>query len=69
MRDPGPALGAVVWAVIAGGFAAWLVLTVLWRRLPHAGDVLRWLVSSWLGRALALAAWAGVGWHVFCQRP
>ncbi len=30
---------------------------------------LRWFAQSWLGRALALCAWAGAGWHLFCQRP
>lgn len=62
-------LGGVVWAVIAAAVATWLVLTLVWRRLPHAGDVARWIVTSWPGRVLALAIWAEVGWHVFCQRP
>ena len=61
--------GGVVWAVIGALWCAWLAATLWWRPLPHAGAVLRWLVGSWLGRLLPLAAWAEIGWHVFCQRP
>lgn len=62
-------IGGAVWAVIGGLWCAWLLATAWWRPLPHAGDALRWLVGSWLGRAVALAVWAEAGWHVFCQRP
>ena len=63
-------VGGVVWAVIAGALVLWLaVTTVAGSRLPGIVDVVRWFLRSWLGRALALAAWAGAGWHVFCQRP
>lgn len=66
--------GLGVWLVLAVAFVVWLVVTTLGavhrdRRVPHAGDVGRWVVSSWAGRGIALAAWAAVGWHVFCQRP
>lgn len=63
-------VGGVVWAVLAGAILVWVAVTsVAGRRFPRIVDVLRWLLRSWLGRALALAAWAGAGWHVFCQRP
>ena len=63
--------GDLVWAVLAAAVAAWLVVTALAgpERLPGVADVVRWLCSCWLGRLLALAAWAGAGWHLFCQRP
>jgi len=38
-------------------------------RLPGPIALIRWFAQSWLGRALALCAWAGAGWHLFCQRP
>jgi len=64
-------VGAVVWTILAGVVAAWLLTTVSAgpRRLPGIVDVVRWFLRSWLGRVLALAAWAGAGWHLFCQRP
>lgn len=63
--------GAVVWAVIATAVVVWFVVTALSRsrHLPNLADVLRWFLQCWLGRLLILAAWAGAGWHVFCQRP
>jgi hypothetical protein len=64
-------VGGVVWAVVAAAVVGWLVLTQLAgpRRLPGVADVVRWFLRCWLGRLLLLAAWAGAGWHVFCQRP
>lgn len=64
-------VGAVVWAILAGVVAVWLVVTASAgpRRLPGIVDVVRWFLRSWLGRVLALAAWGGAGWHLFCQRP
>jgi hypothetical protein len=63
--------GAIVWAVLAGATVLWLVVTQALgpRRLPGVVDVVRLFLRSWLGRMLALAAWAGAGWHLFCQRP
>lgn len=66
---PAIVLGATVWAGIAGIGALWLAVTALSARLPHAGDLVRWFLGSWLGRLVAIAAWAAAGWHVFCQRP
>jgi hypothetical protein len=64
-------LGTVVWAVIAAVVVAWLAVTQLAGagRLPGAVDVVRWFLRCWLGRLFLVAAWAGAGWHVFCQRP
>jgi hypothetical protein len=62
-------VGAVVWAVIGAGWAAWLVVTCVVRRLPGIGSVVHAICGSWLGRLLALAAWAEAGWHLFGQRP
>ncbi|MHB8219974.1 MAG: hypothetical protein ACYDHU_06585 [Acidimicrobiales bacterium] len=64
-------IGAAVWIVIATALAAWFVVTAVAgsRRLPNLADVVRWFLQCWLGRALILAAWAGAGWHLFCQRP
>ncbi|MGH9089755.1 MAG: hypothetical protein ACRDYZ_16890, partial [Acidimicrobiales bacterium] len=62
-------VGAVVWAGIAAVVVAWFTVTGLSGRLPHAGDVLGWLVGSWLARLVAVAAWVAVGWHLFNQRP
>lgn len=61
--------GAAVWAVIGAGWVAWLVVTRLVGPLPGIERVVRLLLGSWLGRAVALAAWAEAGWHVFGQRP
>jgi hypothetical protein len=63
--------GSVVWAVLAGALAAWIVVTevVSDPRLPDITAVLSWWLRCWLGRLLLLATWAGAGWHLFCQRP
>lgn len=62
-------LGDVVWAVLAGCWVCWMVLSSLWSRVPGINAFGRSLLGSWLGRYVALAAWAAVGWHLFCQRP
>lgn len=62
-------LGAVVWAVIGAAWVAWVVVTLVVRPLPGIVRVARGFCSSWAGRAVALAAWGGAGWHLFCQRP
>lgn len=63
--------GDVVWAVLAGVLVAWVVVTEVVRdpRCPRITAVLSWWLRCWLGRLLLLAAWAGAGWHLFCQRP
>lgn len=62
-------VGSAVWAGLAAAWAAWLLLSALHARVPGIGRVLGGLVASWPGRLLTLAAWAGAGWHLFCQRP
>jgi hypothetical protein len=61
--------GAVVWTVIAAGWAVWLVVTQLVRTLPGISSVVQAFLGSWLGRVIAFAAWAEAGWHLFGQRP
>jgi hypothetical protein len=61
--------GDVVWALIGGSWVIWTVTTALVRRLPGLLALVRALLGSWTGRAISLAAWAGAGWHLFCQRP
>jgi hypothetical protein len=62
-------VGDTAWAVIAAAWLCWLVVSSTWSRVPSITDFGRSLLGSWLGRYVALAAWAGVGWHLFCQRP
>jgi hypothetical protein len=62
-------MGAVVWSVIGGAWALWIAVTAVVRPLPNLASVVRAFLGSWAGRALALAAWGGAGWHLFCQRP
>lgn len=61
--------GAVVWTVIGAGWLAWTGLTTAVDRLPGPASVVRAFLGSWTGRLIALAAWGGAGWHLFCQRP
>ena len=62
-------VGAIVWAVIGAGWVGWLVVTQLVRRLPGIESVVHAFLGSWLGRLIALGAWAEAGWHLFGQRP
>jgi hypothetical protein len=61
--------GGDVWIGIGGALAAWSLLSASRRAIPGPIAAIRWFAQSWLGRALALCAWAGAGWHLFCQRP
>ena len=61
--------GAIVWLVLAGSAVAWLVAVAFSGRLLGPRRVLRWLLGSWLSRAMILVAWGAAGWHIFCQRP
>ncbi len=65
------AAGTAVWAILAGVLVLWVAVTFVAgpKRLPGIVDVVRWFLQCWFGRLLALAAWAGAGWHLFCQRP
>ncbi len=67
----GVVVGGVVWSALALIVVVWLVVTTVAgsRRLPGIVDVARWFCDCWLGRLLAVCAWAGAGWHLFCQRP
>jgi hypothetical protein len=62
-------IGAVVWAVIGSGWVVWILVTRLVRPLPGVDAVVHAFLGSWLGRFIALAAWAEAGWHLFGQRP
>jgi hypothetical protein len=62
-------VGAAVWAAIGAAWLAWLVVTRVVRPLPGIESVVRAFLGSWLGRIIALAAWAEAGWHLFGQRP
>jgi hypothetical protein len=61
--------GLAVWIGIGSALVIWAVLSGVSARLPGPIALIRWFAQSWLGRALALCAWAGAGWHLFCQRP
>jgi len=61
--------GAVVWVVLGAAALLWGTVSSVGRELPGPIAALRWFARSWLGRALALCAWGGAGWHLFCQRP
>jgi hypothetical protein len=61
--------GEVVWSALAAAVAGLAVVTSRARTLVGPVAVFRWLLGSWAGRVIALAAWAGAGWHLFCQRP
>ncbi|MGH9044830.1 MAG: DUF6186 family protein [Acidimicrobiales bacterium] len=62
-------LGYLVWIAIGAWAVAWSVLSALRAGSPGPGSVLRWLTTSRITRFLTLCAWAGAGWHLFCQRP
>ena len=62
-------VGDVVWAVIGAAWVVWLALTAARPALAGIVRLVRALVGSWLGRFVALAAWGGAGWHLFCQHP
>ncbi len=61
--------GAAVWLVLGATLLGWGIFSGLRRDLPGPLAPIRWFAQSWLGRALALCAWGGAGWHLFCQRP
>jgi hypothetical protein len=61
--------GDVVWSALAAATAAWVALTIRLPGLVGPLAVLRWLLSCWSGRIIALTLWALAGWHLFCQRP
>ncbi len=63
--------GDALWLGLAVAVLAWVVATTLAgpSRLPGLRGIARWICSCWLSRLLALAAWSGAGWHLFCQRP
>lgn len=61
--------GDDVWVGLGAAVALWGTFSALGRGIPGPVAVIRWFAQSWLGRALTLCAWAGAGWHLFCQRP
>ena len=61
--------GDQVWIGIGAALAVWAVVSAVSRQIPGPIALVRWFTRSGLGRALALCAWAGAGWHLFCQRP
>ncbi|WP_298210952.1 hypothetical protein [Ferrimicrobium sp.] len=63
-------IGQTVWISLASVFIVWLVVTQLCSdRLPTLKSIAFGFLDSWLGRALLLAGWAEMGWHLFCQHP
>jgi hypothetical protein len=62
-------LGEIVWSAIAGFWVLWVLAARLHFSLLGPLQIFRWLLLSKLGRALCVVAWAGAGWHLFCQRP
>jgi hypothetical protein len=69
MAEEAVSVGALVWVALGAALVVWGVLSSVRRDLPGPVAALRWFAQSWLGRALALCAWGGAGWHLFCQRP
>jgi hypothetical protein len=61
--------GGVVWLALGSVWLLWLVVTRFVRGLPGIESVLHVVLRSWLGRVVAIAAWAEAGWHLFGQRP
>ncbi len=61
--------GGVVWIVLGAALVGWGTFSAMRPGLPGPIALIRWFTQSWLGRVLALCAWGGAGWHVFCQRP
>jgi hypothetical protein len=63
--------GDVVWAIIGGSLAAWIVISavVAFKSAPGVVEIFGWLLRSWFGRILMLLLWAESGWHLFTQRP
>ena len=61
--------GAVVWVVLGAALICWGAVSSLRPGLPGPVALPRFFARSWLGRVLALCAWGGAGWHLFCQRP
>ena len=61
--------GAVVWVVLGAAVVVWGAVSFLRPGLPGPVALPRFFAQSWLGRVLALCAWGGAGWHLFCQRP
>lgn len=61
--------GTVVWSVIAATVLGWLGASAVVSWIPTPASILRGFVASWAGRIVLAAAWAEVGWHLFCQRP
>lgn len=61
--------GDIAWASIGGAWACWIVVTGAFPHVPGVTRFVRSLLGSWVGRYVALAAWAEVGWHLFCQHP
>ena len=61
--------GAIVWSVIGAAWVAWILLSAALPRPPGVVRLVRAFLGSWAVRVAALGAWAGAGWHLFCQRP
>lgn len=62
-------VGAIVWVAIGASWVVWFVVTRIVTPLPGIETVVHAFLGSWLGRMIALAAWAEAGWHLFGQRP
>jgi len=62
-------VGGAVWLAIGIAIVLWGLLSAWRPDLPGPLALPRFFARSWLGRVLALCAWGGAGWHLFCQRP
>ena len=63
-------LGQLVWRILAAALAIWILVTQFSaNRLPTLQSIGLGFLGSWLGRAILLAGWAEMGWHLFCQHP
>lgn len=57
----------VLWVVLLGAIAAWVVVTLAVRRLPSVADVTAFVRRWWILRWAALAFWVWLGWHLFVR--
>ena len=61
--------GTAWWLAIGAIVALWIALSARVSWIPTIAEIGRAWSASWAGRIVLAAAWAELGWHLFCQRP